>query len=117
MWLERMRCSRYAPAAAKPAVPTPRPSRAGSASQVTSVKVRSAAVGCSGFAGGALTSKRAKNKLVSLAPGAVEETLAVLKQHGRSAQVIGHAVADPEKKVRIPQRGLVGRHKKFRSER
>src|SRR6266581_6522339 len=29
---------------------------------------------------------------------------------------IGHAVPDPEKKVRIPGRNLVGRHKKFRKE-
>jgi len=52
-----------------------------------------------------------------VAPDAVDATLAILKQHGRTAQVIGHAVADAEKTVRIPQRGLVGRHKAFRSER
>ena len=50
-------------------------------------------------------------------PAAAERTLSILKQHGRTAQVIGHAVADPEKTVRIPQRGLVGRHKSFKSER
>jgi hypothetical protein len=30
--------------------------------------------------------------------------------------VIGHAVADPEKTVRIPQRKLTGRHKSFWSD-
>jgi phosphoribosylformylglycinamidine cyclo-ligase len=48
-----------------------------------------------------------------VAPGDVDLTLSILKQHGRTAQVIGHAVADPDKKVRIPQRSLVGQHKKF----
>ena len=33
-----------------------------------------------------------------------------------SAIRIGHAVADPERKIRIPPRGLVGRHKSFRKE-
>jgi phosphoribosylformylglycinamidine cyclo-ligase len=46
-------------------------------------------------------------------PGAVEPVLAILKQHGRQAQRIGHAVADKDKTVRIPQRNLVGRHKTF----
>jgi phosphoribosylformylglycinamidine cyclo-ligase len=46
-----------------------------------------------------------------------DATLAILKQHGRTAARIGYAVADAEKKVRIPPRGLVGRHKKFRKER
>lgn len=46
-----------------------------------------------------------------------DATLAILKSHGRVASRIGYAVADPEKKVRIPPRGLVGRHKKFRKER
>jgi phosphoribosylformylglycinamidine cyclo-ligase len=46
-------------------------------------------------------------------PDAVEPTLAILRQHGRHAQRIGHAVADREKTVRIPQRNLVGRHKTF----
>jgi hypothetical protein len=41
--------------------------------------------------------------------------LSILKKHGRHAQKIGHAVADSEKKVRIPQRSLIGRHKSFRS--
>lgn len=46
-------------------------------------------------------------------PGAAEPTLSILKRHGRQAQRIGHAVADPEKVVRIPQRQLIGRHKTF----
>ena len=48
-------------------------------------------------------------------PAAVAPTLAILKKHGRSAQVIGHAVADPAKAVRIPGKRLVGRHKRFRT--
>jgi phosphoribosylformylglycinamidine cyclo-ligase len=48
-----------------------------------------------------------------VAPADVDLTLSILKQHGRTAQVIGHAVADAEKTVRIPQRALIGRHKKF----
>jgi phosphoribosylformylglycinamidine cyclo-ligase len=46
-------------------------------------------------------------------PAAVEATVAILKKHGRDARPIGHTVSDPEKKVRIPGRNLVGRHKKF----
>jgi len=48
-----------------------------------------------------------------VAPGDADLALTILKTHGRTAQVIGHAVADADKKVRIPQRGLVGQHKKF----
>jgi phosphoribosylformylglycinamidine cyclo-ligase len=47
-------------------------------------------------------------------PAAVAPTLAILGRHGRSAQVIGHAVADPAKTVRIPGKRLVGRDKRFR---
>jgi phosphoribosylformylglycinamidine cyclo-ligase len=46
-------------------------------------------------------------------PSDAELTLAILQAHGRTAQRIGHAVADPEKLVRIPQRNLVGQHKRF----
>jgi phosphoribosylformylglycinamidine cyclo-ligase len=46
-------------------------------------------------------------------PSAVEATLAILQKHRRSAQRIGHAVADPDKIVRIPAKNLAGRHKKF----
>src|SRR3984957_12243820 len=48
-------------------------------------------------------------------PGAADPVLAILKKHGRTAQRIGHAVADPEKRVRIAQRNLVGQHKSFRT--
>ena len=46
-------------------------------------------------------------------PAAAERTLAILKAHGRAAQVIGAAVSDPQKIVRIPARGLAGQHKRF----
>src|SRR6266536_522113 len=42
-----------------------------------------------------------------------ERTLAILKAHARAAQVIGTAVSDPQKIVRIPARGLAGQHKRF----
>jgi phosphoribosylformylglycinamidine cyclo-ligase len=42
-----------------------------------------------------------------------ERALAILKAHGRVAQVIGTAVSDPQKIVRIPARGLAGQHKRF----
>jgi phosphoribosylformylglycinamidine cyclo-ligase len=47
-------------------------------------------------------------------PAAADLTLSILRKHGREAQPIGHAVADPEKNVRIPERKLTGRHKSFR---
>jgi len=46
-------------------------------------------------------------------PADAELTLSILEQHGRVAQRIGHATADPDKVMRIPQRGLAGRHKRF----
>ena len=46
-------------------------------------------------------------------PGAVASTLSILKRHGREAQVIGSALADAQRTVRIPQRGLEGRKKTF----
>ena len=46
-------------------------------------------------------------------PADADLTLSILRQHGRVAQRIGRAVADPEKFVRIPARNLVGQHKKF----
>jgi phosphoribosylformylglycinamidine cyclo-ligase len=49
-------------------------------------------------------------------PKDVPLTLSILKGHGRKAQQIGHAVSDPEKHVRIPQRKLIGRHKTFHRE-
>jgi phosphoribosylformylglycinamidine cyclo-ligase len=50
-----------------------------------------------------------------VAPASADLVLSILKKHGRHAQKIGHAVADSEKKVRIPQRSLIGRHKSFQS--
>ena len=44
----------------------------------------------------------------------VEAALAILARHGRSAWVIGQAVADPEKRVHLPQHGLIGSGKRFR---
>jgi hydrogenase maturation factor len=49
-------------------------------------------------------------------PAAADAVVAILTRHGRTAQRIGHAVADAEKRVRIPSRNLVGRHKQFRRE-
>jgi phosphoribosylformylglycinamidine cyclo-ligase len=43
-------------------------------------------------------------------------TLSILERHGRKAQAIGHAVADPDKRVRIHERKLIGQHKTFRPE-
>ena len=43
-------------------------------------------------------------------------TIDILKRHGRTAQVIGHAVSDPARRVRIHEYGLVGQHKSFRPE-
>lgn len=42
-----------------------------------------------------------------------EKVLAVLKRHNRNAQIIGHAVADNDKRVSIPQYDLEGKGKKF----
>jgi phosphoribosylformylglycinamidine cyclo-ligase len=42
-----------------------------------------------------------------------DATLAILTGHGRQASVIGHAVADPAKTVRLPQHKLVGSGKTF----
>lgn len=39
--------------------------------------------------------------------------LALLASHGRQAAVIGHAIADPTKAVRLTQHGLIGRGKGF----
>jgi phosphoribosylformylglycinamidine cyclo-ligase len=46
-------------------------------------------------------------------PEDADLTISILKKHDRIAQRIGHAVADREKTVRIPERNLVGRHKNF----
>ena len=49
-------------------------------------------------------------------PAVADLTISILKKHGRHAQRIGHAVADPKKVVRVPQRNLVGSHKTFSTE-
>jgi phosphoribosylformylglycinamidine cyclo-ligase len=49
-------------------------------------------------------------------PAAADLTISILAKHGREAQRVGHAVADPQKAVRIPQRNLIGTHKTFRTE-
>jgi phosphoribosylformylglycinamidine cyclo-ligase len=43
-----------------------------------------------------------------------DRTLAILARHGRSAAVIGHAVADPTKSVQLPREKLIGAGKRFR---
>ena len=49
-------------------------------------------------------------------PADADRTIAILQKHGRTAQRIGHAVANPDKIVRIPQKNLAGRHKRFWTE-
>jgi len=43
-----------------------------------------------------------------------DATLAILARHGRTASVIGHAIADPTKSVHLPREKLIGTGKKFR---
>lgn len=43
----------------------------------------------------------------------VAASLASLARHRRQASVIGHAIADPTRSVRLTQYGLVGRGKRF----
>jgi phosphoribosylformylglycinamidine cyclo-ligase len=49
-------------------------------------------------------------------PADADLTLSILQKHGRQAQRIGHATADPEKRVYIPEKELVGQHKAFAKE-
>ncbi|MPZ58132.1 MAG: phosphoribosylformylglycinamidine cyclo-ligase [Rhizobiales bacterium] len=49
-------------------------------------------------------------------PADADLTLSILTRHGRTAQRIGYAVTDREKRIRIPARNLVGKHKQFRRE-
>jgi phosphoribosylformylglycinamidine cyclo-ligase len=49
-----------------------------------------------------------------LAEADTAAALAILARHGRTARVIGRAVADAEKRVRLPQHRLIGRGKRFR---
>jgi phosphoribosylformylglycinamidine cyclo-ligase len=50
-------------------------------------------------------------------PADADQTLSILKRHGRVAQKIGYATRDDDKIVRVPERGLVGQHKKFWNEK
>ncbi|MGH7100479.1 MAG: phosphoribosylformylglycinamidine cyclo-ligase [Stellaceae bacterium] len=50
---------------------------------------------------------------VLLAAASADAVLALLARHGRKAQVIGHLVADAEKRVRLPHESLIGRGKRF----
>jgi phosphoribosylformylglycinamidine cyclo-ligase len=43
-------------------------------------------------------------------------TISILERHGRKAQRIGYAVADPDRHVRVHERKLIGQHKTFRPE-
>ena len=47
----------------------------------------------------------------------VEKALLAIGETGLAAWHVGRAVADPERRVRIPQDGLVGHSKQFQSER
>ena len=46
-------------------------------------------------------------------PADANLTMSILKKHGREVQQIGRAVADPEKRVYVLEKELVGRHKTF----
>ena len=46
-------------------------------------------------------------------PADAAAALAILARHGRRAQIIGRAVADPTKSVSLPREKLVGRGKRF----
>ncbi len=50
---------------------------------------------------------------IVLAETDVDAALAILRKHGREARVIGRAVADPTRSVRLPAERLVGRGKRF----
>jgi phosphoribosylformylglycinamidine cyclo-ligase len=40
-------------------------------------------------------------------------TISILAKHGRKAQRIGHAVADSQKRIYVPEKELIGKHKTF----
>lgn len=46
-------------------------------------------------------------------PADEDRTISILRQHHREAKRIGYAVADSQRYVRIPERHLIGRHKRF----
>jgi phosphoribosylformylglycinamidine cyclo-ligase len=50
---------------------------------------------------------------VVVAEADADATLAILARHGRSAAVIGYAIADPSKSVHLPREKLVGTGKRF----
>ena len=51
---------------------------------------------------------------VVVAAADADRTLTILARHGRTASVIGYAVADKEKRVHLPQHDLIGQGKRFR---
>jgi phosphoribosylformylglycinamidine cyclo-ligase len=51
---------------------------------------------------------------VVVAAADADRVLAILARHDRPAAVIGHAVADPTKSVRLPREKLIGTGKRFR---
>jgi phosphoribosylformylglycinamidine cyclo-ligase len=46
-------------------------------------------------------------------PDDAAPALEIVRRHGTESHAIGHAVSDPQKRVRIPARGLTGRDDKF----
>ncbi len=46
-------------------------------------------------------------------PADANLTMSILKKHGREVKQIGRAVADPEKRVYVLEKELVGKHKTF----
>lgn len=50
---------------------------------------------------------------VTVAEGDADKTLAILARHGRKASVIGHAITDPSRSVRLPHEKLIGTGKRF----
>jgi phosphoribosylformylglycinamidine cyclo-ligase len=50
---------------------------------------------------------------VVTAPGEADVLQRIAREHGVESHIIGHAVADPEKKVTLPKYGLVGRDENF----
>jgi phosphoribosylformylglycinamidine cyclo-ligase len=46
-------------------------------------------------------------------PEAADRVIAIVQAHGKPAYRIGHAVADPERRITIKPKRLVGKHKTF----
>ena len=53
---------------------------------------------------------------VVVAPNDADRTMAILKEEGGRPTIVGKATDDPEKKVLIPGRGLIGRDGEFEEE-